>query len=149
MALHVRCCRRSYEGTTKGVSTIGGRWQFGEHGRIGALDYYGYDTFNTFYGAASGFVRLGGERGIELQGAAQYTNQRSAGDALAGKFSTQQFGAKLDIGPQSQTLTLAYTQTGSELRHPQTLGRHAELQQRYRSGLRPGGGTRLAHRSRL
>jgi hypothetical protein len=102
------------EGTNKGVSTIGGRWQFGEHGRIGAIDYYGYDTFNTFYSAASGFARLGGERGIELRGAAQYTNQRSVGDALAGKFSTQQFGAKLDIGPQSQTLTLAYTQTGSD-----------------------------------
>jgi hypothetical protein len=107
-------------GTNKGVSMFGGRYKFGDHARIGAINQYGYDTFNTFYAEATGFTRplaalgrgSGDGTGLEARGSLQYTNQQSVGNALLGRFNTWQFGAKLDLGTSKQTLTLAYTQTG-------------------------------------
>ena len=99
------------EGTKYGVSMIGGRYNFSENARIGAIDYYGYNTFNTFYVEATGHRELG--KDLELRLSGQYTNQQNVGDALIGDLDTDQFGIKLDASLAGATLTLAYTRTGN------------------------------------
>jgi hypothetical protein len=44
---------------------------------------------------------------------AQYTDQRSVGEELIGRFQTYQLGGKFDLGAYGATLTLAYTDTGT------------------------------------
>jgi hypothetical protein len=100
-------------GSNRGVSVLGALFKLGERARVGAVNEYGHDTFNTFYIESTGSGDLGGDRGLQLHGAFQYTNQASVGQALIGRFNTWQVGAKVDIGSEQQKLTLAYTETGA------------------------------------
>ena len=100
-------------GSNRGVSVLGALFKLGERARVGAVNEYGYDTFNTFYIESNGSGDLGGEHRLQLHGAFQYTNQASVGQALIGSFNTWQVGAKVDIGSEQQKLTLAYSDTGA------------------------------------
>ncbi len=99
-------------GSNRGVSVLGALFKLGERARVGAINQYGHDTFNTLYIESGGSTDLGGDQGLQLHGSLQYTNQASVGQALIGSFNTWQVGAKVDIGSEQQKLTLAYTDTG-------------------------------------
>ena len=98
----------------RGASVLGARWRFGERTNIGAIDIFGIDTFNTFYTeATAALTPTDDEAELEMRLSAQYTDQRSVGEELIGRFQTYQVGGKFDIGAYGATLTLAYTDTGS------------------------------------
>ncbi|MGB5734197.1 MAG: OprD family outer membrane porin [Thiohalocapsa sp.] len=98
----------------RGASVLGARWRFGERANIGAIDIFGIDTFNTVYTeATAALTPTDDEAELEMRLSAQYTDQRSVGEALIGRFQTYQVGGKFDIGAYGATLTLAYTDTGS------------------------------------
>jgi hypothetical protein len=97
-------------GSNDGVTMIGARYSFNETNRIGAINHYGHNTFNTFFSEASGAWDLTDRLGIRLSG--QYTYQNSVGDELVGRFNTSQFGIKSDFSYAGAVLTLAYVQTG-------------------------------------
>ncbi|UHD17626.1 OprD family outer membrane porin [Thiocapsa bogorovii] len=97
-----------------GAGVLGARWRFGEGANIGAVDIFGIDTFNTFYTEATrALTPTDDEAELEMRLSAQYTDQRSVGEELIGRFQTYQVGGKFDIGAYGVTLTLAYTDTGS------------------------------------
>ena len=106
------------EGTNKGVSTAGARYSFTPKINLGAINHYGWDTFNTFYAEANGAWDATDRLAIGLSG--QYTDQRSIGDELVGAFNTSHFGVKTALRYRGGTLSLAYTETGDggDIRNP-------------------------------
>jgi hypothetical protein len=98
----------------RGAGVLGARWRIGERTNIGAIDIFGIDTFNTFYTeATAALTPTDDDAELEMRLSVQYTDQRSVGEALIGRFQTYQLGGKFDIGAYGATLTLAYTDTGS------------------------------------
>jgi hypothetical protein len=76
-------------GTTKGLTMAGARVPINEELTIGAVSYYGWDTFNTFFAEATYSKVLFGDLDFRL--ASQFTNQKSVGDDLVGDFDTNHF----------------------------------------------------------
>jgi hypothetical protein len=99
------------EGSNDGVSLIGFRYQLSPTASAGASNQYGHNTYNTLFTEASASWRIGDALGLRLS--AQYTNQQSVGDALLGRFKTDQFGLKSDLDYAGGVLTAAYVETGS------------------------------------
>jgi hypothetical protein len=90
----------------------------GEDTSAAAFNFYGWDTFNTSYIEGKWLDPVLGRYGVKVS--AQYTDQRSVGDALLGDFDTNLFGLSLAASRSGMLLRLAYTQTddGSDIRSP-------------------------------
>lgn len=91
-------------GSDKGVSLAGAHFKLTEGIDIGAINYYGWDTFNTFFVEGTAYRGLGSKSDLRLS--AQITDQRSVGDELVGDFDTQQIAVKATLGWQGAIFTL-------------------------------------------
>jgi len=87
---------------------------------IGAIEYYSEDIINIFYTEGKLALPASGERRLSF--AAQFSDQRSTGDNLltGSSFSTNQWGARADLGLGAAAFTVAYTATasGADMRNP-------------------------------
>ena len=107
-----------FEGTNDGLTTAGAHYSFGDGFVIGAINHYAWNFMNTFYAEANGQVNLFEQ--VPVSASLQYTDQRSVGDALGGRFATQTGGARLAVSYRNAILTLAGTLTdrNSDIRSP-------------------------------
>lgn len=92
----------------KGVSLLGGAWESDNGFEIGAITEYGWDTFNTFYTETSWAPQKSEKWSLRI--GAQYTDQRSVGDELAGDYDTSAWGVKGSLGYKGAIATLALTE---------------------------------------
>jgi outer membrane OprD family porin len=99
-------------GVSRGVSTAGATYKL-DDASFGAIVYHSSDIINIAYLEAKDAYSLTDRLRIRL--AAQYTEQRSAGENLlmAHPFSAHQFGSKAELAFQGALLTVAYTGTGN------------------------------------
>ena len=95
------------EGSKKGVSVIGARWDITDDFHVAAVDLYGWDTFNTFYAELEWLREL--ESGSTLRFGLQFTDQRHVGDALVGNSESQIGGVKAAWAQGPLTLSGAFT----------------------------------------
>lgn len=104
--------------SSEGLTMGGFYYSFSKAFSIGAINQYGWDTWNTLYADGKANWDLG--KGLGLRISAQYIDQQSVGDELAGDFSTYAFGAQAAMSYRNALLTFAYTTTdeGSETRNP-------------------------------
>jgi hypothetical protein len=104
--------------SSEGLTMGGFYYSFSETFSIGAINQYGWNTWNTLYADGKANWDLGKEFGLRIS--AQYIDQQSVGDELAGDFSTYALGAQAAISYQDALLTLAYTTTdeGGETQFP-------------------------------
>jgi hypothetical protein len=91
-------------GADGGVSIAGARIKFTKAATIGAANYYGWDTFNTFFSEGTRAYDITDE--LDMRLSAQFTDQRSVGDELVGDFDTQQFAAKSAFGWRGAVVSL-------------------------------------------
>jgi hypothetical protein len=91
--------------SNKGVSVAGVRYPLSAATTIGAANYYGWDSFNTFFAEATHHTALGAKLDLRLSG--QFTDQRSVGDELVGDFDTRQFAARAALGWRGAIITVA------------------------------------------
>jgi hypothetical protein len=92
-------------GSDEGVSLAGARTSVGEAITVGAANYYGHETFNTFFTEGTYHAQL--TDNLDMRVAAQFTDQRSVGDELVGDFDTRQFAAKAAFGWRGAVVTFA------------------------------------------
>lgn len=95
----------------RGVSTIGIRYNFSDDHYVGAVNQYGWDMFNTFYTESDRLFQLSDDLSFRL--GAQFTDQRSVGDDLAGSFSTQSGGVKAALEYQNLIASAGFVATSS------------------------------------
>ena len=107
-----------YEDTCEGLTAAGARYTFSRGSEIGALNFYSWDLWNTFYAEAAGAWETTANTEIRLS--FQHTDQRSVGDELDGEFDTYVFGGKMAASYQGAILSLAFSTTGSgsKIRNP-------------------------------
>jgi hypothetical protein len=105
-------------GTDKGVTIAGMKLDLGQNRNLGVFNNYGWDTYNTAYAEASWIGPLA--RRSNFRGSAQFTDQRSVGDALVGDFDTGAFGIAMAADRRGMLFKLSYTQTdkGGVIRNP-------------------------------
>jgi hypothetical protein len=101
-------------GSDKGITVIGARPINNDTWTLGAISYYGWDTFNTFYAEASYHTVVRGNLDCRLSG--QFTDQRSVGDELLGDFDTQHTALQTAFGWRGAVLKLAGSVTTDESR---------------------------------
>ena len=92
----------------RGVGAGGGLMTWGPVS-LGVVEYYSQDIINIVYGEGKYGTSL--PFGVDTALALQYADQRSTGDNLlnGSPFSTDQFGARLQLGHDTGILTAAYT----------------------------------------
>ncbi|MGB5749050.1 MAG: OprD family outer membrane porin [Desulfobacterales bacterium] len=100
--------------TDKGLTMGGASYSFTEDIYIGVISQYSWDLWNTAYAEATGVWTLTEE--VEIGLSAQYTDQRSVGDALDGVFSTSVFGAKVASSYQGAIMSFSFTSTDNDRR---------------------------------
>jgi len=98
--------------TNKGLTLAGARIPLSDDCNVGAIDYYGWDTFNTFYAEATYHKVL--MEGLDLRLSGQFTYQSSVGHELVGDFDTTHFGAKGAFAWRGAIITLAGSITGDD-----------------------------------
>jgi hypothetical protein len=105
-------------GTDKGLSMAGARIPVSDQITLGAINYYGWDTFNTFFTEATYHAVLRGNLDMKLFG--QFTDQRSTGDELVGKFTTNQLATQAAFGWRGAVIKIAasVTDDGAGIRSP-------------------------------
>lgn len=105
-------------GTDKGVSVAGARYPLSDSSSIGAANYYGWDTFNTFFAEGTYHTVLGD--GVDVRVSGQFTDQRSIGDELVGDFDTRQVAVKAALSYLGAVITLAgsVVDDGAGIRKP-------------------------------
>ncbi len=104
--------------SNQGLSIAGIKGDFSNNASLGVFNYYGWDTYSTSYVESnwlSPFLRK-----FDLSSSIQYTDQRSVGEALIGRFSTHSAGFTVSGGRDGRLLELAYTQNakGGLIRSP-------------------------------
>ncbi|MFB3103617.1 MAG: OprD family outer membrane porin, partial [Pseudomonadales bacterium] len=92
-------------GANEGVSVAGARYTVREGITIGAANYYGHETFNTFFAEGTYHTQL--TKTLDVRVSGQFTDQRSVGDNLIGDFDTWQFAAKAALGWRGAIITVA------------------------------------------
>jgi len=100
------------EGTDKGLSIAGARIPFTEEFTVGTVNYYGWDTFNTFFTEATYHAALDDDLDFRLS--SQFTNQRSVGDDLVGDFDTNHMAARVAFGWRGAIVKVAGSITDDE-----------------------------------
>ncbi|MEE9159407.1 MAG: OprD family outer membrane porin [Gammaproteobacteria bacterium] len=105
-------------GSDKGVATVGAIVAPTDNLIGGAVNFYGFDLFNTFFTQAHFTSVITDQLEFELSG--QFTDQRSVGDALLGSFDTQNGGARAALGYKGAILSVAFntTSNGAAIRSP-------------------------------
>ena len=101
-------------GTDKGVTMFGARPINSDAFMFGAINYVGWDTFNTFYTEASYHTVFDG--GLDLRLSGQFTDQRSIGDELVGDFDTWHAGVQAAMGWRGAVVKLAGSMTSDDER---------------------------------
>ena len=96
-------------GSSKGVTLAGAKFDLNNEAVIGGFNMYGWDTFNTTF-IESNWAGPAARR-YGFKAGAQFTDQRSVGDALVGNFSTNAFGLNMAGSRHGVIAKLAYTQT--------------------------------------
>jgi hypothetical protein len=99
-------------GSDKGVSLVAGKFELGDDAVVGVFNYYGWDTYNTFFMEGDWSSVIWGDYGVKF--AAQYSNQQSVGDELVGDFDTNNFGFKASGSYGGTVLSFAYTWTDED-----------------------------------
>jgi len=79
---------------------------------VGLVGQYGWDMFHSTYLEAEHYREITDD--LSLKTGLQFTDQRSVGDELLGRFDAQHFGCKLSLGYQSLILTSAFTWTSGD-----------------------------------
>jgi hypothetical protein len=87
------------EGSERGITVAGARYDFTDKTLVGLVAEYGWDTFHTTYFEAEHYREITGD--LSLKTGLQFTDQRSVGDELLGRFDAQHVGYKLSLGYQS------------------------------------------------
>lgn len=110
--------RAGAPGTDKGVGVAAVRWNVTDNYQVSLVEQYGWDMFNTLYAESERSVELGGDFTLKL--GAQFTDQRSVGDALVGDFDSQHVGAKAALGHGNLTalVSATWTSDGDGIRKP-------------------------------
>lgn len=104
-------------GSDEGVSLAGFKYEFLDDSYIGAMNQFGWNTFNTLYVQGQSDHPLNSELDLAIR--AQFTDQRDVGDALVGDFSTQCAGLQFSLGWNSLISHISYTRTwGESIRSP-------------------------------
>jgi hypothetical protein len=105
--------------TDRGVLAAGANYK-SKLFSFGAVDYFCDDVINIFYAEGRVFNTFADKIGLLF--AAQYSDQRSAGDNLltGSSFFSNQLGLKGEVGYEGALMTLAYTidGQGANLRSP-------------------------------
>jgi hypothetical protein len=96
-------------GSNKGLTMAGARFPVNEQFTIGAVDYYGWDTFNTLFAEATYHSVLRGN--LDFRISTQLTDQRSVGDELVGDFDTGQVAAQAAFGWRGAVVKFAGSKT--------------------------------------
>jgi outer membrane porin, OprD family len=96
----------------RGVAAAGALYTAGQFS-FGAIDYYSNDIINIAYGETKYTTGIPGW--FDVLFGAQYVDQRSVGaDLLTGSgFSTNEFGARAELGRDGAILTFAYSKAGA------------------------------------
>ena len=81
-----------------------------ENFTLGAINLYGWDTFNTFFAGTSYSNQIDTNTDFRLSG--QYSHQRSVGDELIGEFNTWVAAAQAALGWRGGIVRLAGSRTG-------------------------------------
>jgi hypothetical protein len=95
--------------THQGVTVVGARFPVDDRLTIGAVNFYGWDTFNTFYAEATYHTTLKDNLDVRLSG--QFTDQRSVGDELVGEFDTNHLAARVALGWRGAVVRIAASVT--------------------------------------
>ena len=77
---------------------------------LGLVNHYAWDVMNIFYTEAA--LALTPAPGLGVKVSAQYTDQRSVGEALIGAFATYQYGLKAALSWRAIGATVGYTSVG-------------------------------------
>ncbi len=101
-------------GSDEGLTMAGARFSVNEQLTIGAIDYYGWDTFNTLFAEASYHSVMRGNLDFRLS--AQLTHQHSVGDELVGDFDTGHVAAQAAFGWRGAVLKFAGSKTSDNQR---------------------------------
>jgi hypothetical protein len=106
------------EGTKKGVTGMGVRYNFSDKSYAGMINQYGWDMYNTIYAESERYIPVGDELSLRLS--AQFTDQRSVGDELLGEINAQQAGVRFSIerGSLAASGSFVWTARGSDMQHP-------------------------------
>jgi len=98
-------------GDHRGVVYAGATWDFAKNAYFRMDEQYGVDVFNTFYVDGQYPITIDDKTSLML--GAQYTTQKSVGDAQIGSFSTFAVGLRAVMAYGPFGAQLAYTQTGT------------------------------------
>jgi hypothetical protein len=99
-------------GTDNGLTLIGARASFFDNFTVGAINYFGEDTFDTFYIESEYHDAIGTD--IDFRVSAQYTRQTSNGNELIGNFSTDTAGLRFAFGWHDFVFKVARTSTSDD-----------------------------------
>jgi outer membrane porin, OprD family len=110
-------------GSHEGVVYAGATWAFAKNAYVRVDEQYGVDVFNTFY--VDGQVPIAIDDQTSLTLGAQYTAQKSVGDAQIGSFSTWGAGLRAAMAYGPFGAQLVYTQTGTGFDTQNPFGDHA------------------------
>ena len=105
-------------GTEKGVTFAAVRWNLTDRFHLAVIDQFGWDTFNTIFVETEWTAPLKGDFTLRL--GSQFTDQRSVGDELLGRYNAQHVGVKGALGYRSLVGVVSFTwaDTGGRIRKP-------------------------------
>ena len=106
------------QGEKKGMTMAGARYAFTKDLNLGIISQYGWDLWNTLYAEANYSIELTENVAVALS--AQYTDQRSVGDQLAGDFDSNVFSAQTGMSCFGNIFTFAFSTTNKShgIRNP-------------------------------
>lgn len=99
-------------GSDRGVSVLGLRYNFSDDFHIALVEEYGWDMFNTIYLESDRMFALTDD--LNLRVGAQFTDQRSVGEALLGNFRTASAGVKTALGYKGLIASASATTTSDD-----------------------------------
>jgi outer membrane porin, OprD family len=99
-------------GTDKGLGMVAAQYTFADGSLIGATNQTSLDVMNTFFIKAEKSFALGSN--VSLRTFAQYTDQRSHGDALIGDFATHLIAVKAELFYPNMSFRLAVSDAGND-----------------------------------
>lgn len=94
-------------GTDEGVTLGGLHYSLGKESYVSAINEYGWDTFNTFFMSGQYYWDLNEHTSFQV--GAQFTDQRSVGQALIGDFKAQLFGLTASVGYHALIASLSFS----------------------------------------
>ncbi len=104
--------------SNEGVTVTGIQLPIDDRLTLGAINIYGWDTFNTFYSETSYTDAI--LNGVDFRFSGQYTHQHSVGDEALSSFQTWHAALQAQFGWRGAILRLAGSRTadGAGIRSP-------------------------------